>query len=261
MTPLDFNVGYAATSKHGILPADINASSWSDLEPIKAFQVAHGLPPDGKFGPRAVAAFRAGHPATALPSFGRTGAFTARHTKPRPSPPTAIVIHDTVSHTAIGAQRTLDDHGYATHFLIELDGTVYQCMDPATTYGAHCGGFNAESIGIDVVAILDPTYANTAERLRLAARPWSASKVKGQVIDYTQAQKVALVHLVDQLCAAFGIPRVVPHELTGYGRKVAGLTDKYRGVLAHGQWSRSRWDGLPAVEAIVAAGYQNGAPS
>lgn len=62
MTPAAYNAQHAATSRHGITPADLGASSWADTDAIAAWQRAHGLEPDGRFGPASVKAFRASQP-------------------------------------------------------------------------------------------------------------------------------------------------------------------------------------------------------
>lgn len=243
----------------GLTPASFGASSWTDHEALRAWQKAHGLTADGIVGPQTVAAYRAEKtPASPKhPPFGLTGVLTSQHRRKRTTTPHAIVLHDTVSHTAKSAQNTLDDSGYGTHFLIEHDGRVLQTADPATDEVSHCGGFNDDSIGIDVVAILDPSLANAGELVRTIKRPWSASKRKGKVIDYTPEQKTALVKLVRALCDAFGIPHYVLDAQVGYGAKVPGLSPAFRGVLAHAQWSSKRWDGLLAVEALIADGYEH----
>jgi hypothetical protein len=220
---------------------------------VVAFQRSSGLAPDGKCGPLTLAAILA-TPTARI--FGTIGVYTAQHKRRRAAPPTSIVLHDTVGHTARGAQDTLDQKGYATHFFVDLDGAVYQCMDPATEYGAHCQGNNERSIGVDVVAILDPKHATDAQRRRVVDRDWSAAggRWRGKVVDYTPEQRGIVVLLVTALCDTFGIPHFVIDSMTGYGQKVPGLTPAFRGVLAHAQWSTQRWDGLLAVEALVASG-------
>ena len=268
------NLRLGRVLKHGVKPGDLGASSWADKVAIAAWQAKCGLKPDGVFGPRSLDVWRKLHKVitpkgaaliesvlraestSQIPTtrtFGRLG-FQTKYWKPRTGKPTAIVIHDTVSHTAEAAQRTLDKEGYATHFFVDLDGTVLQCMDPGAEYGSHCAGLNEPSIGIDVVAILDPSYANNAEKTRTVERAWSASKRKGKVIDYTPAQKLVLPALCRSLCDSFGIPHYVLDAAAGYGEKVPGLSPAFRGVLAHAQWSSKRWDGLFGIEALLAAG-------
>ena len=192
-----------------------------------------------------------------MSTLGVVGILTSKHRRKRPGAPHAIVLHDTVSHTADGAQRTLDAEGYGTHFLIEPSGRILQTADPATEAVSHCGGFNDASIGVDVVAILDPSLANAGELTRTIKRSWSASKRSGKVIDYTTAQRAAVAHLVRALCDHFGIPHYVLDAQVGYGEKVPGLSPAFRGVLAHSQWSTKRWDGLLAVESLIAAGFEH----
>lgn len=249
------NVRWARKLGHGIQPAQIGASSWADVEVIRKWQGAHGLVPDGIFGPKSAALW--------LDRYGWRGTpgmrATHRHSRVNPPSPWSIVIHDTVSHTAASAFRTLEGQGYATHFFVEQDGTILESLDPATEWGAHAGAFNQESIGLDMVHILDPVLANPVERSRLVRRAWSAKggRHRGWVVDYTMEQKTALVDLVEMLCERFTIPRVIPTELTTYGEKVMGITDRtYHGVIAHAQWSTKRWDGLLGAELLLAAGFE-----
>lgn len=196
--------------------------------------------------------------------FGVVGVLTSRHRRLRSAQPHAIVLHDTVSHTALGAQRTLNVKGYGTHFLIEPSGRILQAANPVTEAVSHCGGFNDLSIGIDVVCILSPKLATAEERTRLIKRPWSAAAGKwaGQVIDHTAAQRTAVARLARALCDSLGIPHYVLDAQVGYGAKVPGLSPAFRGVLAHAQWSTARWDGLLAVESLIADGFEHdgGAP-
>lgn len=191
--------------------------------------------------------------------FGVVGVLTSKHRRKRSMQPHAIVLHDTVSHTALGAQRTLNAKGYGTHFLIEPSGRILQTADPITEAVSHCGGFNDLSIGIDVVCILSPKLATAEERTRLVQRAWSAAAGTwaGQVIDYTAAQRAAVARLVRALCDQLGIPHYVLDAQVGYGAKVAGLSPAFRGVLPHSAWSTQRWDGLLAVEALIAAGFEH----
>lgn len=49
---------------HGIVPADIGAESWGDLNGVRVWQLRRGLVGDGRFGPASVAAYRAEHATT-----------------------------------------------------------------------------------------------------------------------------------------------------------------------------------------------------
>jgi len=258
-----------------ITPKDVGAESWDDVAAIKAWQAAHGLTADGMFGRQSVYAFYR----------AREGAFraalAAAHVKiddqrlrasttfPREAPaiPSSVIWHDTIDRAASQTLRTLEHVDppkkptpYATGFIIDEDGTIYQCADVLTRWGIHAGAINQESVGVDVVNVLDPSYldhsaGDLVRRQRIVPRSWSASKVHGQAIDYTPAQKVALVTLARALSAWLRIPATIPSEFTGYGDCIETIKETSPGHFAHGQWSTKRWDGLLAAELLAAAGF------
>lgn len=260
MSLLVANERWKRKLNHDVLPEHLGATSWADTTAIAAWQKAHGVAADGEFGRKSLAAYNELYGWKGTPGFRGTRRYK------RKGPPLAIVIHDTVSHTAEGAYDTLEtaENGpYSTHFFVNPDGSVFESLDPEKESGVHAAGWNDHSIGIDMVAILDPKHANAVEKKRIVSRKWSASTAaKGKVVDYTPEQKAALLHLVEALCQRFDIPTVVPAQLTGYGTKIEGLrAETFRGVLAHAQTSSKRWDGLLAAELLHAAGYEKWDPS
>lgn len=264
----------AATAAR-ITPEDVGATSWDDIAAVKAWQAANGLAVDGMFGRKAVHAFyraREGAFRAALAAAHLKldlDRFKATSTFPReaPSVPSSVIWHDTVTRTADSTFGTLEHidppkkpHAYATGFIIDEDGTIYQCADVLGRWGIHAGAINQESVGVDVVDVLDPTFLNTSagdliRKQRIVNRPWSASKVHGQAIDYTQVQKIAVVTLARALSEWLRIPKTIPTELTGYGDCIETIKETSQGHFAHGQWSTKRWDGLFVAELLTAAGF------
>jgi len=256
-------VAYNAASAAGlkIVPADLGATDWADEKAIAAWQEAHQLRGDGWFGPRSALACRL---AMCLAEAGLKVdrdklRFSGLHSRIDPPIPWSVVWHDTVTRTAEDAHAVLSKRGLSTHFLLSEDGTIYQCADPGSMWALHAAAFNQESIGVDVVALLDPGLLDVkkhpddaAREARLIARKWAGSK-SGKVIDYTEAQKRAIPLLAGILSEVYQIPRHCQHGTMGYGEKQRTLNDRtFHGHVGHGQWSSKRWDGNLVVELLTA---------
>lgn len=271
MTLANFNA--AAGERHGIAPADLGVRDWSDLAGIRAWQDEHQLEADGWFGDASARAFRL---AQALDRAGiavdrRT--WRATHTFRRPALPRSIVQHDEITRSIDITYKVLENHAVkdpATgarnlqplalcYIIPEQPGPTAQCHDPGTRYGWHAGAFNQEAIGVGCVGMYDPRLLrpdlieSDRERLtRVTAAAWSPC---GRVVDYTPWQARTMVALADVLADVYDIPRVAPGRLVGQG-KVAGIHDAtYRGAVAHGQFSSTRWDGLLAVDYLLRSGW------
>lgn len=268
---LDTNIGRyseknAKTAR--IEPSDVGVRSWDDVEGVKAWQAARGLEPDGMFGRASILAFyrqREDGFRLALAAAGvklDTTKYHATRSYPREVPilPLSVIWHDTVDRTAAQAFAALEAQHYATGFIVDEDGTVYQCVDVLNRWTVHAGAINQESIGVDMVNVLDPGYLGHAagdeeRRARVVHRPWSASK-SGNAIDYTPAQKRSALALASALSDWLRIPKTIPRQLPGYGYCLPDMTENSTGHFAHAQWSKKRWDGLFIAEELAAAGYE-----
>ncbi len=171
----------------------------------------------------------------------------------RSEPIRLVVIHATDGEgNAAQVHRTLTAKRLSVEFVIERDGRVYQFLDPARYHGAHCGGLNAESIGIEVVCRLDP-HANQW------GRPESSQIV--QVVDPTAKwhrsnrraclgllapQVVALTHLVDCLCSHAAIPATLADQRDYIPPNERGAL---RGVVGHAQVTTKHGD--PPLDALA----------
>ena len=80
------------------------------------------------------------------------GIFPSKATPARPSPPKAIVIHYSYTHSPVSTTSVLNKKGLSTHFEVDQEGVVHQYVDPATKYTFHGGKFNSHTIGIDVTS-------------------------------------------------------------------------------------------------------------
>lgn len=261
----------AAADKFGLKLADFGTSYWGDVKAIAKVQDDLQVTPDGWIGPATAGALLL---AKRFQSAGlvidrkryRTS-FSRRRVDP--ARPLSIVWHDSITRTAKDCYSVLEKRGLSTHYMIpeDPDEPIYQCADPGSTWCLHAGAFNQESIGVDVISLLDPSLlsvlrtSDRARRIRVTTRPWSASKERPSVVGYTPSQLERAVKLAMVLHEFFDIPKVVPTELTGYGKKVAWVDSAtYRGSIAHAQWSTTRWDGLFVIEALSGAGWSGAGP-
>ena len=271
------------TWRHHEIPlpfVDLVPHSAAFAEACALFQNGAGLVVDGCLGYKTLAALRTVGSASAVgmavtsvdsskPAIKEresiaelvidTSTYKATKGKKRTKPPVSIVLHDSITATAKACWSVLERRGLSTHYMIDEAGNVYECADPEKRTTFHASAFNNTSIGIDMIALLSPSQLkrdnapNRERKKRLAERAWSAHKSK-KVIDYTPEQKASLCLLVRHLCERFDIPFAAPEQLTGYGKKIEVEAREYQGVIAHGQYSSKRWDGLLAVEVLHGEG-------
>lgn len=256
-----FDFNKKTGEQFGIAPAELGIKDWSATGAIVSWQIAHQLNADGWFGPGSARArllerelklsgLHVKRPLSLPMRFFR---------RCDPQTPWSILVHDTVTRTSSAMERTLINRKLSTHFAIQETGHIVQYSDPGTTWALHGAAFNQESIGIDMINLLDPheldgREEDAARRIRIVNAPWSPAEQ--QAISWTEAQRVALRCLVDVLCMVFEIPRHVPAAMTGFG-KVEGINDRtFRGVLAHAHFSTKRWDGLQVVPLLLGAGFE-----
>lgn len=197
-----------------------------------------------------------------------------------------FVIHFDVAGTARQCFKVLhDNRDLSVHFLLDLDGTIYQTLD-AKERAWHATSSNTRSVGIEIANI--GAYASTnAEALRqwyerdtngqmrikiparlgdggirttnFIGRPARPELVTGEVqgqklhqYDFTPEQYRALTHLTAALCKIF------PKMNCDYPRGVDGrlLTsklpdeelEKFQGVLGHYHVQKNKTDPGPAFQ-------------
>ncbi|AMV39011.1 N-acetylmuramoyl-L-alanine amidase [Planctomyces sp. SH-PL62] len=197
-----------------------------------------------------------------------------------------FVIHYDVCGTSQRCFRVLhDDRGLSVHFMLDIDGTIYQTLDLKEA-AWHATIANGRSIGIEIAnmgayppgrtAALDRWYEKDAEgrvKIKLPGTPESngihnpdallapahnelvKGEIRGQVLeqyDLTQAQYDALVKLTATLCTVF--PKIKPD----YPRDSAGVLrldtlsrpefDAYQGLLGHYHIQANKTDPGPAFQ-------------
>jgi N-acetylmuramoyl-L-alanine amidase len=195
-----------------------------------------------------------------------------------------LVYHYDVDGTSRGCFQTLQDgRGLSVHFMIDLDGTVYQTLD-VKEKAWHATIANSRSIGIELANrgaystpnLLKQWYAqdadgrtrvtipaalgNGGERVKnFVARPIRNEIVRGTVqgetlvqYDFTPQQYDALIKLTAALCTIFpkitcDYPRDDRGELVTHKLPDAQLAE-YHGLLGHYHIQTNKEDPGPAFQ-------------
>jgi N-acetyl-anhydromuramyl-L-alanine amidase AmpD len=197
-----------------------------------------------------------------------------------------FVLHFDVCGTSRQCFNILHDHrGLSVHFMLDLDGTIYQTLD-VKERAWHATTSNHRSVGIEIANMgayrdaeanpLDDWYADDADgRKRITipkrfgdggirtkdfvGRPARNEPVRGVIqgveltqFDFTPEQYHALAHLTAAICKA------LPQIQCDYPRDDAGklipkkLTDEvlenYKGVLGHYHVQTNKTDPGPALD-------------
>jgi N-acetylmuramoyl-L-alanine amidase len=170
-----------------------------------------------------------------------------------------IVLHYDAAGTSAQCFKVLARRGLSVHFMVDLDGTVYQtCDTSARAY--HAGTFNDGSVGIEIANV--GAYAKREELERLwpipsgVARPARVppparpgplrGRIHGTELwqqDYTEEQYAALSALVAGLCRGLGVPAEAPRE-TGVLRAPAS----WKGIVGHYHLTTDKLDPGPAFD-------------
>jgi N-acetyl-anhydromuramyl-L-alanine amidase AmpD len=195
-----------------------------------------------------------------------------------------LVLHFDACGTSRACFRTLRDRALSVHFLLDLDGTIYQTLD-LREQAYHATKANARSIGIEIAnlgayppqdhPLLDEWYPHDAGGpfivlparlgdggLRIpgfVARPARAELVKGRVqgqelvqYDFTREQYDSLVELTIALCRAFpGIVPDAPRDASGAVSTSALGDDEFasfHGILGHCHVQKNKNDPGPAFD-------------
>ena len=195
-----------------------------------------------------------------------------------------VVLHYDACGTSRRCFEVLHDvRGLSAHFLVDLDGTIYQTLDLADT-AWHAGPVNARSIGIEIAHVgaeapddtraSDAWYREGPDGVHIVApgdvevdgaaasgtlqparrdRVWGL--VQGRVLvqyDFTPEQYAALAALIGALAEIFpAVARDVPREADG-AVVARVLTDlelaAFRGVVGHWHVSAEKIDPGPAFQ-------------
>ncbi len=195
---------------------------------------------------------------------------------------TQFVIHYDVAVTSRNCFKVLHDvRGLSVHFLLDLDGTLFQTLD-LTARARHAGSANDNSIGVEIAhpgayataVAADRFYAassDTADGLTLAppasfepppgglftpSRPGLfRATLNGSAVvqrDFTEAQYRTLEQLVASLARTFpalggGPPRDADGHVARDVLKPAAAA-AHRGLIGHLHISRRKVDPGPAFD-------------
>jgi N-acetylmuramoyl-L-alanine amidase len=190
-----------------------------------------------------------------------------------------FVLHYDVCVSSHRCFRVLhDQRGLSVHFLLDVDGTIYQTLD-LVHRARHAGWVNDRSVGIEIAHIGaypadNPAwrkyYVEDQEGLRLRApesfsvpegdwRPARAGVFKGvingaelEMVDYTEEQYRSLAALVDWLATEF--PRLakrVPRDDQGEvatDEMTRRELEAFEGIIGHNHVTKRKSDPGPAMD-------------
>jgi len=195
-----------------------------------------------------------------------------------------VVHYDACGHSRTCFQVLHDRRGLSAHFLLDVDGTLYQTLDLAET-AWHARQANPRSIGIEIASIgayppghaspIDAWYDRDELGMRLnpplrgrpsgvrtegfVARPIRAGRIRGaingaelEMVDLTPQQYHSLSKLTAALCELF--PRIAPDAPRDDGGAVrpSVLSDeelaRFSGILGHWHVSADKVDPGPAFD-------------
>ncbi|MEM9379123.1 MAG: peptidoglycan recognition family protein [Planctomycetota bacterium] len=198
-----------------------------------------------------------------------------------------FVVHYDARGTSQTCFKVLHDRrGLSVHFMIDVDGTIYQTLDLRDT-AWHASQTNTRSVGVEIAQIgaypLTPSgdrtlgswYADSGESVRLVlpkspkelgvltpgfeGRPARPSKIVGEVqgemlqqYDFTPEQYDSLVKLTATLCRHF--PLIEPSAPTDARGRVTTVRlseqeeAEFRGIVGHYHVSSQKTDPGPAFD-------------
>jgi N-acetylmuramoyl-L-alanine amidase len=195
-----------------------------------------------------------------------------------------LVFHYDVDGTSRGCFRSLQDgRGLSVHFMLDLDGTIYQTLD-VKEKAWHATIANGRSIGIEIAnrgayttpnllkqwyaqgpdgktrIVIPAALGDGGERTRnFVARPIRDGLIRGQVqgeqlvqFDFTPQQYHALIRLTAALCTIF--PRInCNYPRDEHGRLITHkLPDAqlatYHGLVGHYHIQTNKQDPGPAFQ-------------
>ena len=195
-----------------------------------------------------------------------------------------FVLHYDVAGTSQNCFKVLQDlRGLSVHFLLDLDGTLYQTLD-LKEQAWHASQANPRSIGVEIAHIgaypegqpspLDAWYTSDASGRRLqlperlgdgglrlrdfVARPARPELIRGRIqggrlqqFDYTAEQYATLAGLSAGLARIFPKLRLdAPRDGSGElrsGALSAAELEQFQGILGHYHVSKQKIDPGPAL--------------
>lgn len=175
-----------------------------------------------------------------------------------------IVLHYDAAGTSRRCFEVLqDERGLSAHFLLDVDGVLYQTLDVAER-ARHAGPANDRSVGIEIANIgAYPNPAALAAARKRSATPGKKDRPQTPVTGYVQGRRLhqfrftdaqyrALIRLIRTLRRALpGIKAVYPESADGGVATTVlppGPRKRFSGVLGHYHVSPKKVDPGPAFD-------------
>lgn len=161
-----------------------------------------------------------------------------------------IVLHQSVTSTLAGCERTLRRSGYGVHLVIDPEGRIHQYGDLVLQY-AHANERNRRSIGVEVINPYVPTLKPRPPWFEVAR---GRTAWRGAELVDAPCQRAALASLLAWLTAVPRGPLAIPLEWpttpleAPAGGQQAWHVPAVCGVLAHGHRG-PKLDGTPVKGA------------
>ena len=158
--------------------------------------------------------------------------------------PKLFVNHWDVCLSSRSCARVLNKRKLSVHFLIDNDGTIFQCLD--TQHVAwHAGNFNQNSIGVEISTAYSLKYQDWYVRNGFGKRPiWDNSFVHGRrlspFLGFYEVQLDALSALWAAVSTATQIPLISPTEPHAIPEKIH--RENFSGFLCHYHLTRKKID-------------------
>jgi len=177
----------------------------------------------------------------------------------RKKPISMIVVHWNVTFSAHSCFNVLVSRNLSTHFIVDVDGTVYQTLDPVECAAKHAGRVNSISIGIDISnPVLIKYHKKQPSRKIIQDVSVNGSKLT-KYLDFFEHQKEVALKLVKKLCKLFGIPENVPCDRKGILLKNYddSIVKSFSGVCGHFHVSRKKIDPGYRMMNYIKRGFES----
>jgi hypothetical protein len=158
-----------------------------------------------------------------------------------------IILHWDGAKSAKSGIGVLKRKNISTHFFVDNDGSIIQCLDPAKEVGFHAGKFNPRGIGIDISNAVFPKYQDWYVKNGFGERPTVRDlRINGskheEFLGFYPRQVEAVSVLVTMLCDYFGIPKQTPQIQDKVFSEITPDFNSWSGVVAHYHVKPVKWD-------------------
>ena len=159
--------------------------------------------------------------------------------------PTMFVNHWDVCLSSKSCAKVLNKRGLSVHFLIDNDGTIFQCMD-TQHIAYHAGSYNQFSIGVEISCAYSLKYQSWYQKRGFGTRPiMEGVKVHGKTLKpflgFYHAQMEALAALwevINRACPEISL--ATPEEKDTVSKEIAA--HKFNGFCSHFHLTKGKID-------------------